>query len=111
MSLGHWFLIAGGLIGLVALATVAPFAGGASLGPLYNQGLAAIADISGDMAKALADTQTEIERDIARAIEQGRINYEALMWQARQAHRAASGLEWEGVANLVGNWGKAIAMA
>ena len=32
MSLGHWFLIAGGLIGLVALATVAPFTGDASLG-------------------------------------------------------------------------------
>ncbi len=65
--------------------------------------------LEGSPLLALADTQTEIERNIALAIEQGRIESESLLWQARQAHRAANSSRWGGVAKLVGNWGSAIA--
>lgn len=58
--------------------------------------------MEGSPLLALADTQAEIERNIARAIEQGRIEREALLFQAKQAHRQAGQAEWEGIGNFFG---------
>lgn len=65
--------------------------------------------LEGSPLLALADTQTKIETNIARAIRQGQIEREALLFQAKQVHRQSGMAQWSGVASLVGNWGTAIA--
>src|SRR5512146_2481597 len=58
--------------------------------------------LEGSPLLALADTGREIETNISRAIEQGRIQYQAYMWQAKQAEKAAKGFDVAGIAKLAG---------
>lgn len=58
--------------------------------------------LEGSPLLVLADTQTKIDRDIARVIEQGRIQKAAYDWQARQAKKAAKSAKTAGLAKIAG---------
>jgi len=58
--------------------------------------------LEGSPLLALADEQNTIEMSMARAIEQGRIQYQAYRWQARQAEKAAKGGIMGGIAKIAG---------
>lgn len=58
--------------------------------------------LEGSPLLALADTTREIERNVNRAIQQGRIDQQALLWQAKNAERAARGAKLGGIVKMAG---------
>lgn len=58
--------------------------------------------LEGSPLLALADTQTDIDRNVARAIEQGRIEQAAYLRMARQAKKAASSSKLGGIVKIAG---------
>jgi hypothetical protein len=58
--------------------------------------------LEGSPLLALADTTREIERNVGRAIEQGRIEQQALLYQARQADKAAQSGMLGGIVKIGG---------
>jgi len=58
--------------------------------------------LEGSPLLALADEQNTIEMSMARAIEQGRIQQQAYLFQARQAEKAAKGSIMGGIAKIAG---------
>jgi hypothetical protein len=64
--------------------------------------------LEGSPLLALADTTREIEKNVGRAIQQGRIEQQALIWQAENAERAAEGAMIGGIANIVGTAAKVL---
>jgi len=58
--------------------------------------------LEGSPLLTLVDTTRSIEKDVARAIEQGRIQQQALLYQARQMKKAASSSKLGGIVKLAG---------
>ncbi len=58
--------------------------------------------LEGSPLLVLADTTRKIERDIMRSIQQGRIQQQALLVQARQAEKAAQGAILGGIVKVAG---------
>jgi hypothetical protein len=58
--------------------------------------------LEGSPLLVLADTQTQIERNAGRAIEQGRIQQQAYLWEAAEAERAAEQAKKGGIGRIVG---------
>lgn len=61
--------------------------------------------LEGSPLLALADTQSQIERNVGRAIEQGRIEKAAFDAQAKALRKQASQAKIAGVAGIVGGFG------
>ena len=59
--------------------------------------------LEGSPLLVLADTQSEIERGMSRTIEQARIDYEAMMYQAKKLKREAKEAKRSGIAGIVGS--------
>lgn len=58
--------------------------------------------LEGSPLLTLVDTTRNIERDVSRAIEQGRIQQQALLYQARQMKKAAKGSKLGGILKIAG---------
>jgi hypothetical protein len=75
-------------------------AGRETLGAMTSQFGKSGTLLAGSPLLALADQAREIELSATRAVRQGRIQQQAYLYQARQAHKAAEGMAWGGVADI-----------